>query len=160
VPWACRECLVWAAMKRRGREIEKKSIVVIAAEKNGRGIGRIRMKHIKDVSAESLLGFIRETVVPGATIHTDGWRGYSGLPAAGYKHFVTTISEGVKQAHEVSCRASITSLRCSSDGCLVRFRVGFNNSISIITSTNSRFASTAAVPGLADYYFTASRNRP
>ena len=88
----------------RGREIEKKSIVVIAAEKNGRGIGRIRMKHIKDASAESLLGFIKETVVPGATIHTDGWRGYSGLPAAGYKHFVTTISGGVEQAHEVMPR--------------------------------------------------------
>ena len=27
---------------KRGREIEKKSIVVVAAEKNGRGIGRIR----------------------------------------------------------------------------------------------------------------------
>jgi len=89
---------------KRGREIEKKSIVVVAAEKNGRGIGRIRLKHIKEASAKSLLEFIRETVEPGATIHTDGWRGYSGLPAAGYKHSVTNISGGDGQAHEVMPR--------------------------------------------------------
>ena len=49
---------------KRGREIEKKSIVVVAAEKNGRAIGRIRLKRVTDVSAESLLDFIRETVEP------------------------------------------------------------------------------------------------
>jgi len=85
---------------KRGREIEKKSIVMVAAEKNGRAIGGIRLKRVKDVSAESLLDFIRETVEPGATIHTDGWGGYAGLPAAGYKHHVTVISGGDEQAHE------------------------------------------------------------
>jgi len=89
---------------KRGREIEKKSIVVVAAEKNGRGIGRIRLKHIKDASAESLLAFIREAVESGATIHTDGWRGYSGLPAAGYQHIATSISGGDEPAHEVMPR--------------------------------------------------------
>lgn len=89
---------------KRGREIEKKSIVVVAAEKNGRAIGRIRLKRVIDVSAESLLAFIRETVEPGSTIHTDGWRGYSGLPAAGYKHYVTNISGGKERAHEVMPR--------------------------------------------------------
>ena len=89
---------------KRGREIERKAIVVVAAEKNGRGIGRIRLKSINDLSAESLLDFIRETVVPGATIHTDGWKGYAGLPAAGYKHRVTVISGGDEQAHEVMPR--------------------------------------------------------
>src|ERR1039458_561550 len=38
-----------------------------------------------------------------------------------------------------SCRACITSPRCSSGGCSVRFRVVFNNSISIITLMNLRF---------------------
>ena len=89
---------------KRGREIEKKSVVVVAAEKNGRGIGRIRLRRVKDVSAESLLDFIRETVDPGATIHTDGWKGYAGLSAAGYKHRVTVISGGDEQAHEVMPR--------------------------------------------------------
>lgn len=76
----------------------------VAAEKNGRAIGRIRLKRIKDVSAESLRTFIRETVEPGATIHTDGWKGYAGLPAAGYTHRVTAISGGDEQAHEVMPR--------------------------------------------------------
>jgi transposase-like protein len=89
---------------KRGREIEKKSIVVVAAEKNGRGIGRIRLRRVKDVSAESLLDFIRETVEPGATIHTDGWKSYAGLPVAGYKHRVTFVSGGDEQAHEVMPR--------------------------------------------------------
>lgn len=47
---------------KRGREIEKKSIVVVAAEKHGRGIGRIRLRRVKDVTAESRRDFIRETV--------------------------------------------------------------------------------------------------
>lgn len=89
---------------KRGREIEKKSIVIVAAEKNGRAIGRIRLKRVKDVTAESLLEFIRESVEPGATIHTDGWSGYVGLPAAGYKHRITVISNGSEQAHEVMPR--------------------------------------------------------
>ena len=95
------------ALKRakKGREIEKKSIVGVAAEKNGQAIGRIRLKRIKDVSAESLLEFIREVVEPGATIHTDGWRGYAGLPDAGYKHRITVISSGGDQAHDVMPRA-------------------------------------------------------
>ena len=61
-------------------------------------------KHVADVSAESLLDFIRETVVPGATIHTDGGNSYAGLPGVGYKHPVTVISDGNEQAHEVMPR--------------------------------------------------------
>lgn len=95
----------------RGREIEKKSIVAVAAEKNGRGIGRIRLRRIEDVSAMSLLDFIREAVERGATIHTDGRKGDAGLPAAGYKHRVTAISGGDEQAHEVMPRVhSVASL--------------------------------------------------
>ena len=71
---------------KRGREVESKSIVAVAAEQRGRGIGRIRLRRVKDVSAESLLAFLQGAVAPGATIHTDGWRGYAGLPAAGYRH--------------------------------------------------------------------------
>ena len=55
---------------KRGREFEKKSIVVVAAEKHGRAIGRIRLKRVKDVSGASQLELIREAVEHGATIHT------------------------------------------------------------------------------------------
>jgi hypothetical protein len=62
------------------------------------------LRRIKDVSAESLLPFIRETIAPGASIHTDGWRGYAGLADGGYPHRVTVISAGPEQAHEVMPR--------------------------------------------------------
>ena len=55
----------------------------------GRKIGRIRMCHITDASAESLIGFITDCVEAGASVHTDGWRGYSGLSEAGYSHRIT-----------------------------------------------------------------------
>lgn len=83
----------------RGRKIETKEIVAVAAEENGRGIGRIRLQRIKDVSAESLLPFVQGVVAPGSVVHTDGWRGYSGLAGAGYNHQVTVISRGSDPAH-------------------------------------------------------------
>jgi transposase-like protein len=89
---------------KRGRETEKKAIVVVATEKRGHAIGRIRLRRIKDVSAKSLRQFIRETIEPGTTIHTDGWRGYAGLADAGYPHRVTVSSAGPEPAHEVMPR--------------------------------------------------------
>ena len=76
----------------------------MAAEKSGRGIGRIRLRRVKDVSADSLLPFVQGAVVPGSVVHTDGWSGYSGLAAAGYQHQVTVISGGRDPAHEVMPR--------------------------------------------------------
>ena len=90
---------------KRGRQVESKAIVAVAAEQRGRGIGRIRLRRVKDVSAESLLAFLQDAVEPGATIHTDGWRGYAGLPAAGYRHQVTVIGGGSEPAHEIMPRA-------------------------------------------------------
>ncbi len=89
---------------KRGREVESKAIVAVAAEQRGRGIGRIRLRRVKDVAAERLLAFLQDAVAPGATIHTDGWRGYAGLPAAGYRHQVTVISGGSEPAYEVMPR--------------------------------------------------------
>ena len=125
---------------KRGREVESKAIVAVAAEQRGRGIGRIRLRRVKDVSAESLLAFLQEAVEPGATIHTDGWRGYAGLPAAGFRHQVTVISGGSEPAHEVMPRVhKVAAL-------LKRWLLGFSRAasstnISTTTSTNSPSAS-------------------
>lgn len=89
---------------RKGRDIKDKALVVIAAEKRGRAIGRIRMRRIEEASAAPLMAFIRETVAPGTTIHTDGWKGYNGLQAAGYGHRVSVISTAPEQAHELMPR--------------------------------------------------------
>jgi transposase-like protein len=89
---------------KRGRETGTKAIVAVAAEENGKGIGRIRLHRVKDLSGASLLPFIQSAVAPGAVIHTDGWSGYSGLTAAGYKHESTVISSSPDPAHIVMPR--------------------------------------------------------
>ncbi len=58
---------------KRGRQTESKAIVVVAAEKSGRGIGRIRLRRVADVSADSLIFFVQTAAMPGSTINTDGW---------------------------------------------------------------------------------------
>ena len=93
----------------QGRETENKVIVAVAAEKSGRGLGRIRLRHIKDVSANSLLPFIQSAVAPGSTVHTDGWKGYAGLARAGYQHQVTVIRGGSEPAHELMPRVHLVA---------------------------------------------------
>jgi transposase-like protein len=93
----------------RGREIQAKAIVAVAAEKVGRGIGRIRLRRIMDVSGDSLIPFVKEAVTHGCVVHTDGWSGYSGLAKAGYKHETVVISRGDELAHEVLPRVHMTA---------------------------------------------------
>lgn len=87
-----------------GRETYTKSLVAVAAEEDGEGVGRIRLATIPDASGPSLLNFVEESVEPGSLIHTDGWEGYRGLSAKGYRHEATNISKSRKQAHEVMPR--------------------------------------------------------
>lgn len=89
---------------KRGRQIEDKAIVVVAAEKSGRGIGRIRLRRVADVSADSLISFVQTAAVPGSTVNTDGWNGYARLPMLGYRHQVRVISAGSDPAHVVMPR--------------------------------------------------------
>lgn len=75
-----------------GRQTERKTLVVIAAQEDGPGIGRIRMRRIPDA------------IEPGSTVHTDGWRGYWGVEVAGYVHEVTLISRTKKTGSELMPR--------------------------------------------------------
>ncbi len=63
----------------RGREMVGKALVAVAAEEDGRGMGRIRLRRIADASAASLEAFVEEAIQPGSLVHTDGWEGYAGL---------------------------------------------------------------------------------
>jgi transposase-like protein len=69
----------------------QKVLVVIAAEENGNGIGRIRMVRIPDASRTALHAFVRQTIEPGSVVHTDGWIAYRGLDSLGYKHKATVL---------------------------------------------------------------------
>src|SRR6516162_3570542 len=76
----------------RGRQTEAKALVVIAAQEDGAGIGRIRMRRISDASAWNLEPFITENIESGSVIHTDGWQGYAGLSAKGFHHKVAVVT--------------------------------------------------------------------
>lgn len=74
-----------------GRQTERKVLIVVAAQEDGKGIGRIRMQAIPDASANSLIPFIEESIEPGSTVHTDAWLGYAPLERKGYVHEFTFL---------------------------------------------------------------------
>lgn len=83
-----------------GRKTEKKAIVAIAVEVlSPIGYGRIRMRQITDLSFKSLVDFICDTVEPGSTVLTDGWKGYNHVSRHGYLHEVVVISSTGDPAH-------------------------------------------------------------
>lgn len=93
----------------RGRQTERKSLIAIAAQEDGPGIGRIRMKRIPNASADSLMPFVQEAIEPGSTLHTDGWLGYLPAEGKGYVHQVTflhgkkaTASELMPRVHRIA----------------------------------------------------------
>jgi transposase-like protein len=75
-----------------GRQTEQKPLVVIAAEENGRGIGRIRLSRIPDATRKSLHRFIAQAIEPGSTVHSDGLHAYRKLEPKGYRHEVTVLT--------------------------------------------------------------------
>lgn len=85
---------------KRGRGAVNKTLVAIAVEdksnsgdENSKGIGRIRLMRVPDVSAVSLIGFIRTHVQAGACIRTDGWIGYEPLSKEDYQHVIVGSKE-------------------------------------------------------------------
>jgi transposase-like protein len=67
-----------------GRLTYEKAVIIVGAEQDGKGIGRIRLRRIPDVTKATLHGFIAQSVEPGSTICTDGLHAYLGLD--GYLH--------------------------------------------------------------------------
>lgn len=83
----------------RGRGTIKKAIIAIAVELKDNAFGRVRLRHIPDVSAQSLAGFVTEVVDRGAIVQTDGWPAYGGLGSLGFEHRVTVLSASPDPAH-------------------------------------------------------------
>ena len=67
-----------------GRLIEGKALIIVAAEEDGNGIGRIRLHRIPDITKGSLHGFIKRAIESGSTVRTDGLNAYRGME--GYVH--------------------------------------------------------------------------
>jgi transposase-like protein len=76
----------WGAQEAgvRGRKTLRKALIIVAAQADGKGIGRIRLRHIPDTNRATLHGFIADSIEPGSTVVTDGLHAYLAL--AGYVH--------------------------------------------------------------------------
>ena len=71
---------------KRGRGAEGKALVFIAAQADGSKIGRIRLARIANGSGPVLVQAVSQCVEPGSQVLSDGWKGYRGLEAKGYRH--------------------------------------------------------------------------
>jgi len=67
-----------------GRRTEIKALIIVAAQEDGKGIGRIRLRSIPNLTKATLHGFIAQAITPGSTVRTDGLPAYMGLD--GYAH--------------------------------------------------------------------------
>jgi len=84
-----------------GRQKTNKALVVIAAQADGVGIGRIRMRMIVDASADSLHPFVIDCIEPGSTLHTDGWQSYAGLEKKGFAREISATRGRRKDASKL-----------------------------------------------------------
>lgn len=67
-----------------GRLTDAKALIIVAAEEDGAGIGRVRLRCIPDLAKTTLHGFIAQAIEPGSTVRTDGLNAYRGLQDYGH----------------------------------------------------------------------------
>jgi len=85
----------------KGRYDGRKHVVVIAAEENGKGIGRIRLGHVPNASAASLIPFVENSVEPDSVIHTDGVWAYASAEKKGYHRKISVITPDPARASKL-----------------------------------------------------------
>jgi transposase-like protein len=80
------------------RHLGSKALVAIAAQIDGKGIGRIHLRRIPAASASPLVAFVKHAVKPGSVVVTDGWEAYAGLTQEGFNHRPRVINASSKTA--------------------------------------------------------------
>jgi transposase-like protein len=83
---------------KRGRGAEHKCKVAVAVERQGRKLGRLRLQVIANCSSSQLLPFVRDNVVAGSQVSTDGWKGYNGLESDFVHHRVLSAQSEDKES--------------------------------------------------------------
>lgn len=78
-----------------------KSAVVIAVEMRSKPnrLGRVRLAHLPNLTAESVCAFVNTSVAKGVTVRTDGWNGYQRLERNGYRHTPISVVHSIEPAH-------------------------------------------------------------
>lgn len=90
-----------------GRRLRNKALIAVAAQADGKKIGRIRLRQILDSSFGSLRPFIQETITPGSTVITDGGSGYEGLEQFGFQREKYIIGRHRKNASDLLPRVHL-----------------------------------------------------
>jgi len=67
-----------------GRRMGRKTLLLIAAQEDGPGIGRIRLRREVALNRQTVVDFVRSMVEPGSTLRTDGLNLYADID--GYTH--------------------------------------------------------------------------
>jgi transposase len=87
----------------------------------GREGGQVRLTVAAHSDGETLRGVVGEATRPGATVYTDEWGGYNGLPSLGLGHATVCHSagewardddgDGVREVHDNTLEGLWTGLR-------------------------------------------------
>jgi hypothetical protein len=91
------ETFVGGEDPRGGAWVDRKAVVVIAAEEDGPGIGRIRLASVPAPTKKSFQRFIQASIEQGSVVHTDGRLALTGLSDLGYKQKRTVLVKGKDQ---------------------------------------------------------------
>lgn len=128
------------AKRLRGRSTSGK-IPVVGACQIENGVKRVRIERISSAKSKILVGFAKRTASPGAVIHTDSFRGYNRLSAAGFAHLSVNHSKEYK-AKNGACTNAIESVWSACRRHFVRFCGGYRHRINdFLAEMEMRFES-------------------
>ena len=91
----------------RGRLIESNALIVVAAQENGRGLGESAFARSRMLRQKVFTPSSSTQLPPAACIHTDGWRGYSGIETKGYLRQITVLKGRKEPASELLPRVHL-----------------------------------------------------
>jgi transposase-like protein len=64
----------------------KAALVLVAVEKRGAASGRARMAVLPDLKETTVHAFIKQHILPGATLYTDAYKSFDHVTATGVRH--------------------------------------------------------------------------
>jgi hypothetical protein len=101
------ECYVGGPEEELSGRLNLDKTLVVAAQEDGSGIGRIRMRQIPDASSASLVPFVQDSVAEGSVVPTDGWLGYLPVESKGFLHQISYLKGKQEAASELLPRVRL-----------------------------------------------------
>ena len=77
-----------------GRGVERKTLVLVAAEGDRKKLGRVRFRCVETIDRATIELFARDYIEPGTRVITDDKSVYDGLIAEGFRHSPHAITTG------------------------------------------------------------------